>query len=206
VKKFVKTLLLSLVLLCIAVQAQALDREVQIDILTNKITTLLKAGKNAEALPYFAELEGMQAALPESFDYFYIDTLDKSGKAEKALERSEGYLKKYGKKGKYYGQVIEIMSRRSMEAEANAIEAKAKPNGEKCMAIGGAECASGYCLPAPHSKVAGAGFGYCTAAYMNCALAGSDGAMYGATLTIDGELLTCMNPMQTGKWAQFFRR
>jgi len=151
VKILMKTLLLSVVLLCIAVQAQALDREVQIDILTSKITTLLKAGKNAEALQYFAELEGMQATLPESFDFFYIDTLDKSGKADKALERSEEYLKKYGKKGKYYGQVIEIVSRRSMEVEAQSKAAAAeKLAGEFITVPGGCFETSGtrVCLDA----------------------------------------------------------
>lgn len=119
-KNHIKTLLLLFVLLTVGVHAQALDKEVQIDILTNKITTLVKAGNNAEALPYFEQLEGMQATLPEAFDVMYIDVLDKAGKAEKALERGEAYLKKYGKKGKYYSKVIEVVSRRSMDVEKAA--------------------------------------------------------------------------------------
>lgn len=117
-QKLLKTLLLSIVMLCVGVQAQALNKDVQIDIITNKINILLKSGKAMEALPYFAELEGLQATLPESFDFFYIDTLDKAGQGDMALVRSGGYLMKYEKKGKYYGEVIEVFARRSMEAEA----------------------------------------------------------------------------------------
>lgn len=41
----------------------------------------------------------------------YLDALDKAGEADKAHERAEAYLNKFGKKGKYYKQVVATISR-----------------------------------------------------------------------------------------------
>lgn len=123
--------LLCLLLMGMAVTAYAVDQDVQVDLLMAKITSALKADRAAEALPSFAQLESMEPSLktplPESFYFYYIDTLDKAGDKEKALgsdhnqaflndklnanSRAEAYLEKHGKKGKYYSQVIEIKSR-----------------------------------------------------------------------------------------------
>lgn len=111
---------LFILLVANASPAYPLDQGMEADILIARITGLLKAEKNAEALPLFEQLESMNAKLPESFDYYYVETLDKAGRAEKALVRGETYLKKFGKKGKYYGQVIEIVARRRPEVEAKA--------------------------------------------------------------------------------------
>ena len=116
-------------LLSFSVTSQALDQGVQVDLLMNKITSSLKAGKAAEALPAFAQLESMESSLakplPESFNYFYIETLDKTGDALKAYSRAEAYMSKYGKKGGHYAEVIEIMSRlqESVEGERKKIAA-----------------------------------------------------------------------------------
>lgn len=105
--------------LCIAASAWAepLNKEVQVDILMGKITSLLQANKEADALPYFAELETMGTQLPESFYFYYIEALQKSGSKEKTLSRAEDYLNRYGKAGKYYGKVIPIVSSLSIEVE-----------------------------------------------------------------------------------------
>jgi len=103
--------------------AQALDQDIEVDILANRVTTLLKAGNHAQALPLFEKLESMNVKLPESFDYYYIEALDKAGNNVKAYERSEMYLKKYGKKGKYYGQTIDTLSRLSPQIEQARIQA-----------------------------------------------------------------------------------
>src|SRR4051812_5984723 len=97
--------------------AQALDDDVEVDTLVTRIKSLLDADKYAEALPVFEKLEDLKGSLPERLDYYYIDTLDKSGRAEKALERSEAYLKKYGKSGKYYPQVVALVGRVPPEVE-----------------------------------------------------------------------------------------
>lgn len=96
------------------VLAAPLDKSVQVDIAMSKITTLLQANKEKEALPYFEELESLDTPLPESFYFYYIDALDKSWNGEAVLSRAEVYLRKYGKKGKYYGKVISIVSRWSI--------------------------------------------------------------------------------------------
>ena len=118
---------LSLVLLSgllTAPWAQALDRDTEIDILTTRLVSLLKAEKSNEALPLFEQLEKMNAKLPESFDYHYVETLDKVGKVVKAVVRGEAYLKKYGKRGKNYGQVVEIVARRRPEVELARLDAE----------------------------------------------------------------------------------
>jgi hypothetical protein len=111
---------LFVLLMCIGSTAQAISPDVQKDLLLSKITTLLKADKPAEALPYFAELEKMESSLPkqlpESFHYYYIQSLDKAGNADKALGRADVYLKRYGQLGKNYGNVIAIMSRLQIQA------------------------------------------------------------------------------------------
>lgn len=113
----------------VAVAAHALDQEMQVDLLMAKITSALKADKASDALPFFAELEGMESTLknplPESFHFYYIDTLDKTGDKAKALSRADVYLNKYGKSGKYYGQVIEIMSR--LQEQMKKEQEKLKP-------------------------------------------------------------------------------
>lgn len=88
-----------------------LDKSVVIDIVMKKITDGLKEGKLAATLPHFAYLETLGVALPESFNFYHTDTLAKVGKKDEARAHANAYLKTYGKKGKYYAQIIEIMSR-----------------------------------------------------------------------------------------------
>lgn len=111
----------------LALTAFATDQGVKVDLLMAKITASLKADKAVEALPYFAELESMESSLskplPESFHFYYIDTLNKSGDKAKALSRANIYLTKFGKKGKNYGKVIEIMSVLQIQADKDTAEA-----------------------------------------------------------------------------------
>lgn len=97
--------------------AQALDKEVQGDILMAKITAALKVDKFSDALPYFEEMELLNLRLPESYYFYYIDTLERAGKQEDALLRAEMYLERFGRKGKYYEQVIELIARRSADVD-----------------------------------------------------------------------------------------
>lgn len=104
--------------------AMALDKSIETDVLVLQITTLIKAGKASEALPHFAKLESMGVDLPESFDYHYIDALNTAGEVLRAYERSETYLKRYGKKGKYYSAVVRLFAELAPKKEAiNAAEA-----------------------------------------------------------------------------------
>jgi hypothetical protein len=111
--KLLKNILFTL-LMSLALTAFATDQGLKVDLLMAKITASLKADKAVDALPYFAELESMESTLakplPQSFHYYYIDALSKSGNNDKALSRAEIYLNKFGKKGKYYDKVIEIIS------------------------------------------------------------------------------------------------
>lgn len=102
----------------------AQSSSVQTDILVNKITTLIQAGRSAEALPYFDQLESTGTKLPESFYYFQIEALDKAGRKDDTLRRGEQFLNQYGRGSKYYNQVLDIVSRRSIERDQAQQEAE----------------------------------------------------------------------------------
>lgn len=87
-----------------------IEKTTVVDIVMGKIVTSLKNSDYKNSLKDFTYLEKSGAALPESFYYYYADALDKSGKKVEARAHASDYLKKFGKGGKYYAQVIEIMS------------------------------------------------------------------------------------------------
>lgn len=99
------------ILVSIFVNVYAFDDDVKTDILMEKITSSIKDNRFGDALPAFKELEAIRKPLPESFYYYYIQALDKTGGTLDAFSRAEKYLTKYGKKGKYYGQVVEVFAR-----------------------------------------------------------------------------------------------
>lgn len=88
-----------------------MEKSIVIDLLMAKITNSLKAEDHLSALKAFARLERMGENLPESYYYYYAETLLKAGNKEKARTYATLYLNKYGKKGKYYSQAVDIMSR-----------------------------------------------------------------------------------------------
>lgn len=107
----VKATLVSALLM--AVSASAIDKEIQIDLLMSKVMTALKEHREEEALPAMEKLEAMEPTLskplPEGFHYLYIETLYKAGKNSNALTRANIYMNQFGKKGKNYGKVVEMM-------------------------------------------------------------------------------------------------
>ena len=88
-----------------------MEKSMVVDIVMTKITAALKENAYAKALPQFAFLEKQGVSLPESFYYYYTDALEKTGKKDEARARASAYLKSYGNGGKYYAQIIDIMSR-----------------------------------------------------------------------------------------------
>jgi hypothetical protein len=98
-----------------AVAAHAVDQDVQVDILMSKIINAQKEGRAADALPSMAKLESMEptlkAPLSEGFHFLYITTLDESGDHANALRRANVYLEKFGKGGKNYAKVVDIIGR-----------------------------------------------------------------------------------------------
>ena len=88
-----------------------LDTKTKTDIMISKITTAIKAERYKDALPYFVSLERKNSNLPESFYFHYIQSLSKAGYSEATNIQAQEYLKKYGSKGKYYTEVVEIMGR-----------------------------------------------------------------------------------------------
>lgn len=90
---------------------QWLPPEILTDILMTRITSAIKTREYYKALPSFKQLDQMDKNLPESFYYYYIEALASSGKSQDARVRIDAYLQKYGKKGKYYPQVLEVTSK-----------------------------------------------------------------------------------------------
>jgi hypothetical protein len=98
-----------------AVAAHAVDQDVQVDILMSKIINAQKEGRAADALPSMAKLESMEptlkAPLSEGFHFLYITTLDETGDHANALRRANVYIEKFGKKGRNYAKVVDMIGR-----------------------------------------------------------------------------------------------
>jgi hypothetical protein len=80
------------------------------DLMMSKILDAIKADKYWDALPDFYRMEKTQKELPESFYYYFIVALNRSGERSVAQSRGRTFLEKYGKGSKYYQQVTAIMS------------------------------------------------------------------------------------------------
>lgn len=121
--KMLQSVLFS-VLFGVMLSAYAEDQSVQVDILMAKIIRAQKEGRAADALPSMAKLESMEPSLsqplPEGFHFLYITTLDEAGDQANALRRAHIYIEKFGKRGKNYGKVIDIIGRLEEEADKNA--------------------------------------------------------------------------------------
>lgn len=91
-------------------QYQGMEKSMMVHAVMSKITTALKEGNYAEALPHFSQLEKLGTNLPDAFYYYYIDTLDKTGMWEKEYVYAESYLKERGKKNKFYNKIVDLYS------------------------------------------------------------------------------------------------
>ncbi|PWF49177.1 hypothetical protein [Massilia glaciei] len=87
-----------------------MDRSIVLELLMTKITNAIKENKHEEALPHFVRLEKLGTPLPESFYYYYIQALAGANQKLDAKTRATNYLTTYGKKGKYYAKVIELLA------------------------------------------------------------------------------------------------
>jgi len=85
--------------------------EVLQDLLLTKIIAFIKAKNPGAALPYFARLERTGVHQPESFYYYRMQALEDVGRKQESRTEAEGYLKRYGKKGEYYTEVIALLGR-----------------------------------------------------------------------------------------------
>jgi hypothetical protein len=76
-----------------------------------KITNSLKKNEYSSPLLHFQYLAKLpKAKLPESFFYYYADTLATTGDRKQAKSGLSEYILTFGKKGKYYTQAISSMS------------------------------------------------------------------------------------------------
>ncbi len=134
--KILQMLVLLFLLHSFTVVGAPIDKSIRIEVTMQKITTLLKAKKYNESLPYFAELESSGETLPDSFHYYYIDALDKAGESEQAQRRAAAYLDKYGRKGRYFKPVVEIVSRLDLKKDAEMKkQAEAKEQRDRAFSL-----------------------------------------------------------------------
>ena len=88
-----------------------LDDEIKQDLLMTKILAAIKADQYSKALPIFAYMEKQGKAQPESFYYYYIVALDKTDRSEAAKARAKTFLQTYGKKSKFYADVLAVLAK-----------------------------------------------------------------------------------------------
>jgi hypothetical protein len=91
-----------------------MGEDIVIDIEMSKIMSVIQK-QNASRQDYekiihsFYYLDTKVYNLPEAFYYYFIEVLSKI-KIEQAKLRAKNYIKKYGKNGKYYTKIINILS------------------------------------------------------------------------------------------------
>lgn len=89
-----------------------MDKEIALEIEMKKITGLLKNQQYEEALPRFQRvfkaLDANNMKIDEMLAYYYIFTLDKTGRKKSVISLAEGYLNEWGKQGAHYNEVIEM--------------------------------------------------------------------------------------------------
>ncbi len=81
------------------------------DLLLGKIIGFIKGKQPASALPYFRRLEQTGVAQPQSFFYYRMKALEEVGRKQEARAEAETYLKRHGKKGEFYEEVIALLNR-----------------------------------------------------------------------------------------------
>ncbi|MCP1518689.1 hypothetical protein J2Y74_002999 [Pseudomonas migulae] len=92
-----------------------MDKEIALEIEMKKITGLLKSEQYEEALPRFQRvfkaLDANNMKIDEVLAYYYIFTLDKTGRKKSVMNLAEGYLNEWGKKGAHYNEVVEMLGK-----------------------------------------------------------------------------------------------
>jgi hypothetical protein len=105
-----------------------LSAEALTTLLMTRISAALKTNDYRAALPWFRRLEERGKGLPEGFYYSHIAALSDAGEYPAARIRMNAYVKKYGKRGKYYPQVVELMSKQpSASARPRSVAATPQP-------------------------------------------------------------------------------
>lgn len=90
--------------------AQAeLPKDIQRDILVEKITQGIKSENWDAVLASLQKLKKLGGNLPASIKYFEGKALLETGDSLAALDSIEQYISKEGKKGKYYKQAIQLL-------------------------------------------------------------------------------------------------
>ena len=87
------------------------DAETKVDIVMSKIINSIKNNENIDALIYMNYLQTLNVKLPEAFYPQYIKVLDANKDTKKKKNVAKKYIQKYGKTGKFYGEMIEALSR-----------------------------------------------------------------------------------------------
>ena len=93
-------------------QFEGMPSDVVRDLVMRKIIDAIKSSDYDSALPYFVYLEKHESALPESFYYHYMETTAHLKQVEKTRTLGLAYVKKFGRTGKYYSKVLDLINAR----------------------------------------------------------------------------------------------
>jgi hypothetical protein len=92
-------------------QLRGMPDDMRQDFLMTRILSAIKADRHGDAIADFVRMEKLDGPKPESFYYYFIVSLDKAGQPKAAKERAMEFLKTYGKKSKYYNDVMQIVAK-----------------------------------------------------------------------------------------------
>lgn len=110
---FTNLIVVSAVIL--AVSAQAIDQDVQVDILIKKIQFASKEHRYKDLvveMDKFKKLSNsLNQPLSDNFQYMYVDALERTGDYAGVIQYANGYMESFGKKGAHYDDIIEKIAK-----------------------------------------------------------------------------------------------
>ncbi len=75
-----------------------------------RLSALLKTQQYEKALPVFAQIEQLATRRDPSFDYFYGESLLKTGRYQEAVTRLYKYIKEQGSGAKHYAESLDLIN------------------------------------------------------------------------------------------------
>lgn len=75
-----------------------------------RLSALLKTQQYEKALPVFAQIEQLNTRRDPSFDYFYGESLLRTGRYEEAVSRLYKYIKEQGSGARHYAESLELIN------------------------------------------------------------------------------------------------
>jgi len=121
---FTNLIFISAVIL--AVSVQAIDQDVQVDILIKKIQFASKEHRYKDLvveMDKFKKLSNsLNQPLSDNFQYMYVDALERIGDYIGLIQYANAYMQNFGKKGAHYDEIIEKIAKYEDKANEEAAD------------------------------------------------------------------------------------